>query len=244
MDESSDKQCNPKSGCGETKPRSEFDRMSRNKDGLSGVCVPCARAKSRERYERKKGKADGFDADTLTRECADCGEAKLLREFYKHPGGKYGRLSQCVPCVKSNVSKYHAANRDTRAAFHRAYRAKHEDELREYIREWHVRNPGKSSEYGANRRALLEDAFVEAVNYESLRESYNDCYLCGVALSGVVHMDHVVPLVLGGAHCYDNMRPTHMDCNLRKKDKPLSALTWYKGPTDLGLSLEAWACRP
>jgi 5-methylcytosine-specific restriction endonuclease McrA len=43
------------------------------------------------------------------------------------------------------------------------------------------------------------------------------CHLCGLpAAVRVWHMDHVVPLVLGGDHSYENVAVAHARCNLSK----------------------------
>jgi 5-methylcytosine-specific restriction endonuclease McrA len=44
------------------------------------------------------------------------------------------------------------------------------------------------------------------------------CHLCGGAIPSLddLHMDHVIPLILGGPHAADNIRPAHAFCNLSK----------------------------
>ena len=49
------------------------------------------------------------------------------------------------------------------------------------------------------------------------------CYICSTAVWERVnlHFDHVVPVVRGGVHCVDNLRPTCASCNHRKHAKTL-----------------------
>ncbi|HMC70985.1 MAG TPA: HNH endonuclease signature motif containing protein [Mycobacteriales bacterium] len=44
------------------------------------------------------------------------------------------------------------------------------------------------------------------------------CHLCGDGIASLddLHFDHVIPLARGGTHTYDNLRPAHATCNLRK----------------------------
>lgn len=43
------------------------------------------------------------------------------------------------------------------------------------------------------------------------------CYLCGkYVLYKDMHVDHIVPVVLGGTNALSNLAPTHKACNLRK----------------------------
>lgn len=50
------------------------------------------------------------------------------------------------------------------------------------------------------------------------------CHICGGAIDSLddLHFDHVIPLVKGGAHSQDNVRPSHALCNMRKSDKILT----------------------
>ena len=47
------------------------------------------------------------------------------------------------------------------------------------------------------------------------------CHLCGERIAGLVTADHVVPRSLGGTNAYDNLRPAHFGCNLRRGNKPV-----------------------
>ncbi len=44
------------------------------------------------------------------------------------------------------------------------------------------------------------------------------CHICGDAIPGLeeLHFDHVIPLIKGGPHVAENVRPSHAGCNLRK----------------------------
>lgn len=42
------------------------------------------------------------------------------------------------------------------------------------------------------------------------------CGICGDAIEGDLHIDHVVPLARGGPHDLENLQPAHARCNLRK----------------------------
>ena len=42
------------------------------------------------------------------------------------------------------------------------------------------------------------------------------CGICGSALDGPVHVDHIVPLSRGGPHVLSNWQAVHPECNLTK----------------------------
>jgi 5-methylcytosine-specific restriction endonuclease McrA len=45
------------------------------------------------------------------------------------------------------------------------------------------------------------------------------CGICKQFVGEDFHVDHVVPLSLGGAHGYINVQPAHPICNLRKNNR-------------------------
>lgn len=45
------------------------------------------------------------------------------------------------------------------------------------------------------------------------------CWMCGCALDGGFHVDHVKPLARGGWHCLSNLRPSCPTCNISKGAK-------------------------
>ena len=53
------------------------------------------------------------------------------------------------------------------------------------------------------------------------------CYLCGKEIEGwqgeYMHVDHVFPWSQGGANNPENLRATHVACNLKKSDRIISA---------------------
>ena len=64
---------------------------------------------------------------------------------------------------------------------------------------------------GMGRRRDVQRAYVLA--RDGMR-----CHLCGGRVRpGDVHLDHVVPLSLGGAHDVSNLRVAHARCNLSKR---------------------------
>lgn len=70
----------------------------------------------------------------------------------------------------------------------------------------------------AARRARVRGAFVERV-YRSVvwRRDEGVCGICGKPADPLdFHVDHVVPLALGGAHSYANVQVAHPFCNRSK----------------------------
>lgn len=80
----------------------------------------------------------------------------------------------------------------------------------------------------ASRRKIHSKPLDRQKIYDS---SMGVCYLCGKVCDPLdFHVDHVIPVRLGGAHDYSNCRATHPLCNLRKSDKPPLLALAYSRP--------------
>lgn len=109
----------------------------------------------------------------------------------------------CIACQNDYAADYYRKNRSViqaRSAEHR--RA----------------NRGLYLDYGRRRRARVKKVFVENV---SKTEVYRrDKGICGICLQpvsvGRFDIDHIVPIVLGGLECYDNVQVAHPTCNKKK----------------------------
>lgn len=110
----------------------------------------------------------------------------------------------------------------------RQYREKYGDLIRERRRQLYAENPARYNTRAADRRAQINEAFVESVSINVLLT--RDAYLCGICGGDIPeglpygdplypHIDHIVPLSKGGEHSYVNTQPAHASCNVQKGDK-------------------------
>lgn len=98
----------------------------------------------------------------------------------------------------------------------------------EYNSEYRKENPHVVLNGGHRYRARKRGATVEDVD---VREVYDRgdwiCHICGDHINVAAKwpeplsasVDHVIPLSKGGAHSYENCKPSHLVCNMRKNDK-------------------------
>lgn len=120
------------------------------------------------------------------------------------------RYHQSRAWKKANPKKVNAANR--------RYNARKPEVMRASRRRWEEKNPHAKAEVQQTRRARKQACFVEKV-YKS-KVWRRDEGICGIchrpADPDDWHLDHVVPLALGGEHSYANTQVSHPVCNLRK----------------------------
>ena len=116
-------------------------------------------------------------------------------------------------------------------AYHKAYQRNHKQQLRDYLTDYRKnKNPEWARTMYRRRRARkhLADSVIYTTN-QILNTWGTACYLCGEEIDieaprrvGVpgwqegLHLDHVIPLALGGTDTPDNVKPVHGQCNLRK----------------------------
>lgn len=127
--------------------------------------------------------------------CCRCGVVKPVEDFCLHPTGIGGRAVVCKACKKQYDADYREANRT------------------------------KRRESNSRRRAVIRGVDAERVTAESLwiRDG-GVCALCDEPVNRHLRypepmswsIDHIVPLVHGGLHTYDNTRITHLHCNVRR----------------------------
>jgi 5-methylcytosine-specific restriction endonuclease McrA len=93
---------------------------------------------------------------------------------------------------------------------------------KERVDKWKSKNKGKVRVIRQNRRARIK-ACDGKLSFGLVDKLYKlqqgKCACCGVKLDGKYHLDHIMPLALGGAHEDGNMQLLTPVCNLRKNAK-------------------------
>jgi hypothetical protein len=142
--------------------------------------------------------------------------------------------------VQATVAAYRASNKDRLSATVAAYYEVHKSEISEYQRSYRLayknENPEKYTKsknawqlanvkirliHKHNRRAKLRDAgklSVDLANrlYEAQK---GQCACCGADISTGYHIDHIMPVALGGSNTDENIQLLAPICNLRKGAK-------------------------
>lgn len=184
-----------------------------------------------------------------TKTCSKCGETKHLSEFHRNSARADGLQKMCKACVKANASAWYLANRDRVAANSSAWkeanrervnsastarRSKNPEKHRAAVAKWRKNNPEtakkKLYEWRANNKAKLR---INQHNYMArkvgelssgladklVRLQRGKCACCGLPLGDDYHLDHIMPLALGGTNTDDNIQLLRSTCNLQKHAK-------------------------
>lgn len=113
------------------------------------------------------------------------------------------------------------ANRERLRARARAYAERYRAEHPDAAREWWAANPEKHRLYQAHRRFRQADGpGISERDWQRLVRRYNSrCAYCDIKCDP--HMDHVIPLKLGGRHSIGNVLPACRSCNTSKNARLL-----------------------
>lgn len=169
--------------------------------------------------------------------CTKCGKIKKLYLFNKNAQAKDNCTCQCKECQKNTAHKSYANNKHKRTyrkyyqehkeakqAQSRQYYQEHKDELKAKHAAYRATAKGKKAMNKAHtkRAKLLKTntgiPYTRAMVMDRDCRGGTDpiCYLCGEPITGTLHLDHVIPVVMGGKDCFTNIACVHDECNLRK----------------------------
>lgn len=121
--------------------------------------------------------------------------------------------------IKSVTAEYRAKNRERRRLANAAWRAANKESHDRAKAAWKAANPDKSRVYKQNRRAKESESngrLSPGLADRLIKLQRDRCAVCGDALGGDYHLDHVVPLALGGENVDSNIQLLHSHCNRSK----------------------------
>lgn len=103
-----------------------------------------------------------------------------------------------------------------------AHYIRNKDKISARMAAYHVKNPDKAKVWKANRRARLMGNGGQlscglADKLFSLQSGLCPC--CRAPLGDDYHMDHIMPLALGGSNTDDNIQLLRQTCNMQKHAK-------------------------
>ena len=153
----------------------------------------------------------------------------------------------CKPCAKTSSAVYRTTNREKVNAQIYAWNANNREKVNARTAAWKAANPEKVKAYAANNSEKIKAQAVAwlRANPESVRIRYQNrraqknvsgtlskglakklfqlqkgkCPCCQQPLGDNYHLDHIVPLALGGSNTDDNIQLLRATCNHQKHAK-------------------------
>lgn len=215
--------------CGELKPLSQFSKRTRSKDGYDPWCKSCkSLASARYRGENQDRLREYYrEFYAANREA----RLNLQKEYYKrnrevilkksaerYPAIRDARIEYWrgynaarAPEHRVYCRLYHAINRDTILARHRAY-DKTPVGRAVAARKRHVRR----------QRAQHSPATLTHAQWQKILEiQKHRCATCGRKFTSrnPATRDHIIPLSKGGGLTFENVQALCCTCNSKKGDR-------------------------
>lgn len=157
----------------------------------------------------------------IAKVCAKCGIEKPATEFTKRNDGRGGGLqSQCKECHRERATKYREQHPDKHKAAYTKWRRENPSAVKQSYADWakNNRHLRRANDHNRMERAAggkLSGGLAKKL----LRLQRGKCACCRVHLGDDYHMDHVMPLALGGENIDDNIQLLCPTCNRSKHAK-------------------------
>ena len=178
--------------------------------------------------------------------CSKCGETKALTEFTKRAENKRdGLRSQCKECARIVKDKWNAANNELVRAYsakwaaenpekvkavNANYYAANKDKVRASNTKWYADNKETWRIYAHNRRASKIGTLSAGLAAKLFKLQRGKCACgCKQPLGDDYHLDHIMPLALGGENTDDNIQLLRPICNQQKHAKHPVAFMQSRG---------------
>lgn len=96
-----------------------------------------------------------------------------------------------------------------------AYDERYRERIKERVKKWYETSRGRAYQAGMRqtRRALGK---IDSKLLERMWAETTHCVLCGDELDDSRHLDHIIPICLGGTNASGNLRYICADCNLAR----------------------------
>ena len=140
----------------------------------------------------------------------------------------------CPECAKVYCRKYDSKNREKKTAASKAWFVANPGKKKEYAARWYAANIEKHAEHHKKWRKDHPDARrIQRQTRRARKKSVGGtlsknlvqtlltlqkgkCACCGAELGDNFHLDHIMPLALGGANEDWNMQLLTSRCNIQK----------------------------
>lgn len=178
--------------CGETKPAAEFYKQAGTRDKLDPWCKAC-----HIEYRAKWNSANNtkLRSHNAAYRAANSAERKAYNAAYRSANSEKIRVANAA---------YRAANVSRKCESDAKYRAANPEKRR--INDQN-RNARKRESGGKLSHGLAAKLF---------KLQRGKCPCCGKPLGNDFHLDHRMPIALGGMNIDDNIQLLHSKCNLQK----------------------------
>ena len=191
--------------CGSEYPTTSehFAEVKKGSGRLRSTCRACGREKARQNYHdnkesyRKRSREWAQQHPERMRE--------LQREWYCE--NREAHLKR--------TKQYQSENREKLSQAAAEYRSRNAAKIRERSQRWRAENKDKVRVYNHSRRRS-GSTIVESDIIHKIELQIGLCFYCCKRLNDNYHVDHLIPIALGGSNSPENIVIACPTCNLQK----------------------------
>lgn len=196
------------------------DRYEKN-----GDCKPCARARSLAAYAANPIKTKEVNKRSVQKRIE---KVKADRRAYYIANAEKIRIAGAarylknIDARKAKAAEYRALNVEKIKAANRDYCAKNSDKKTAKAKAWGAANPELKKIHSHNTRAKRKGAkgsLSKGLLEKLFKLQRGLCACCKQPLGSDFHMDHIMPIALGGKNNDGNMQLLRQRCNNQKSAK-------------------------
>jgi len=213
------------SKCGEEKPSSEFKPDAKMKSGLSSQCKSCRNAAvnawckaniEKKRAANKKWREENPDkvkASSAKWYAANSQKSLIYTKLWYESNKEKALATRAA---------WRSANKDRAMVAAKAWQSNNRDKVRAAVKKWQKLNPDAAKAISQNRRAREKQAvgrLSSGLSKKLFALQKGKCACCKKSLGSDYHMDHIMPLALGGTNTDDNIQLLTAKCNNQKYKK-------------------------
>lgn len=162
------------------------------------------------------------DTHPTTKVCSQCKTEKPVEMFCKDSSTRDGLRCYCRACKKASAARWRESNPEKHAAANSRWYKANQKKVNAWNARWKKAHPEKVRTHNQNRRAKKREAggtLSPNLAEKLFKLQRGKCACCGLPLGDDYHLDHIVPLALGGSNTDDNIQLLRATCNLQKQDK-------------------------
>lgn len=189
-----------------------FHSDKRRKYGLDGLCRACFGTENRKWRKAHPDRVRAYEEKP---------ERKAWKSGY-NPAYYAAHRKEIFAKAAPRVAAWSHAHPERMAAATARWRKRNPDKTRAQDRRYRCENPDKCRAKDQRRRARMQNApgsHTAADITAQRRRQSGRCYWCGVKVGRRYHVDHVIPLALGGSNGKENIVIACAHCNQSKGAK-------------------------
>lgn len=208
--------------CGIEKSLTDFGKSSQSKDGFKSSCLSCKALKSAlyRALNRDALKAYGVQYRKNSSQKVRDGRAFWRKENPdKVALSKAKAYRKNEKKIKAKASLSYIENPEKFKVRAAAWRLANPDKVKAKDAEYYAAHPEAGRIKGQNRRARKRNvggALSKGLAVKLFKLQRGKCPCCGLPLGSDFHLDHKMPLALGGSNTDENIQLLRKRCNSQK----------------------------